>query len=608
MLIKGKQMLLLAISGLIACNLSHLEAAYSSERYSSNSNSTPQQESATKASSPAAYEGTRLLESGENEEAIKKFEEALLIEPNDPAVLGNYAIALRNIGQFHKALLNLQKAILLEPNRRSTWVNLGNCYECLGNRNAALDSFRKALELEPSTDNIHKQIQSKIHSLEYESQNQAGSLGSINSANYLPSILQYGAARWLISGAPLKIYIKDSNEVPYYKPSFEYILKNAFSAWSQASNNQLQFAYSNDPDQSQILCLWIERGKATGSTTELGDTTLSISGHNITRVHMELLTTNTYGRPLTDVEALQADLHEIGHALGLQEHSPNPSDIMYASTVPGVSSLSERDKSTIKAFYGLPYSELLNKEFDTTRAEEAVDQSTNTSKSQVLLNQASEATRNHDYQLALTKLQQAFKLDPTEGHQHALGIAYSNCALGAWRADESAQTEQLFQQALGLLRNCPSYRTDFEGVSKDYQDYKSGKSNEKDSQARSMANEAIAFLSKGNNEEAIKEFKQALLILPDNAEILGDYGVALMNVGQYQNALDNLEKSVALRPHTALLWGHIGRCYMFLHRNKEALESFKKCLQLNPGEPVNSQIKQTIVQLENAIKQPSKKK
>lgn len=47
-------------------------------------------------------------------------------------------------------------------------------------------------------------------------------------------------------------------------------------------------------------------------------------------------------------------LHEMGHALGLGGHSPRPGDIMYPSISQAGRGLSERDRATLAALYGLP--------------------------------------------------------------------------------------------------------------------------------------------------------------------------------------------------------------------------------------------------------------
>jgi hypothetical protein len=60
--------------------------------------------------------------------------------------------------------------------------------------------------------------------------------------------------------------------------------------------------------------------------------------------------------PLSGVRSVV--MHEVGHALGLWGHSPDPNDLMYPNNLPaierGAAKLSERDRETLRRLYGLP--------------------------------------------------------------------------------------------------------------------------------------------------------------------------------------------------------------------------------------------------------------
>lgn len=47
-------------------------------------------------------------------------------------------------------------------------------------------------------------------------------------------------------------------------------------------------------------------------------------------------------------------LHEVGHALGLGGHSPDPQDVMYRATSRGQGQLTERDRETLRLLYERP--------------------------------------------------------------------------------------------------------------------------------------------------------------------------------------------------------------------------------------------------------------
>lgn len=79
---------------------------------------------------------------------------------------------------------------------------------------------------------------------------------------------------------------------------------------------------------------------------KVGFTRLSFKDGAIRRADMYI-----YDDILTNPLKNFAVLHEIGHALGITNHSSNPADIMFATKTARQNGLSQRDKNTIKMLY-----------------------------------------------------------------------------------------------------------------------------------------------------------------------------------------------------------------------------------------------------------------
>lgn len=127
------------------------------------------------------------------------------------------------------------------------------------------------------------------------------------------------------------------------------IVKAAFSDWERALGGRITFKQTTDPKLTDIAVHWrnnfngtdilgLERPRTVYGGKYLIDADIQIT-----------LTAN--GRTLSDKQLKAIALHEIGHALGLNGHSPYPGDIMYPSIQPGVYRLSTRDIQTIRGLY-----------------------------------------------------------------------------------------------------------------------------------------------------------------------------------------------------------------------------------------------------------------
>jgi tetratricopeptide (TPR) repeat protein len=101
--------------------------------------------------------GAYLSTHGQMPEAALCFEEALKINPGDPALLFNYATAYYDIGlsllqngQVDESIVQFRKALEIYPGFKEAHNNLGNALSEVSQTDEAMVHFQKALEIDPN--------------------------------------------------------------------------------------------------------------------------------------------------------------------------------------------------------------------------------------------------------------------------------------------------------------------------------------------------------------------------------------------------------------------------------------------------------------------------
>ena len=150
--------------------------------------------------------------------------------------------------------------------------------------------------------------------------------------------------RW--AQMPVSVYIPDGK----YKET----IKSAFQTWENGSKGIVSFTYVTNPQKAQIEVSL--KNKIESSATErsyiAGLTKPYYKGINLVKVEVTLLDINPNTKqPQTKEKIYATALHEIGHALGMKGHSPNASDVMFASGSGAKKTLSARDYNTLKLLY-----------------------------------------------------------------------------------------------------------------------------------------------------------------------------------------------------------------------------------------------------------------
>jgi protein O-mannosyl-transferase len=101
---------------------------------------------------------------------------------------------------------------------------------------------------------------------------------------------------------------------------------------------------------------------------------------------------------------------------------------------------------------------------------------------------------------------------------------------------------------------------------------------------------ANALYRRGQVEESIRQFQEALRLKPDYADAHHDFGLALAAKGQLDEAISQFETALRLKPDFGLAHFHLGVARGFKGQDDEAIHHFQEVIRLNPdyAEPHNN--------------------
>ena len=93
--------------------------------------------------------GIELYKQGKFEEAVKAFDKAIEIDPQNAGAWRNKGLALVELEKYDEAVEAFDKAIGLNPENANLWYHKGLALEMQRKRNEAIPAYSKALEINP---------------------------------------------------------------------------------------------------------------------------------------------------------------------------------------------------------------------------------------------------------------------------------------------------------------------------------------------------------------------------------------------------------------------------------------------------------------------------
>jgi len=95
-------------------------------------------------------EGIERAKSGDIEEALRMFDQALEVVPENPVVNYNRGLAQQQAGSIEAAVVAYRAATEIQPQFTEAWINLSQALKLLGRFSQALEAAEQAVQLNPA--------------------------------------------------------------------------------------------------------------------------------------------------------------------------------------------------------------------------------------------------------------------------------------------------------------------------------------------------------------------------------------------------------------------------------------------------------------------------
>lgn len=404
--------------------------------------------------------GTEMYKAGQYEAACEKFKEALQLDPAETNSRINMTMSLFRLGKTAEALSCLDQARPPADNNPTYWFNLGVTYGMLGSFNSALKNLNYYLEHFPD-DNRRKEAAGLVQSFTKASTGTPlKSDGADEKDNYFNIACKDGATRWADHSMPVKVHIGGERKLKGFNPEFVQVVRSAFEAWSTASGGLVFFEYTGSSKNAGINVAWTDNPADLPNPVESGHCKVSGNEKGTSVADIILLIVNRGdGSVVSTAKLKYTASHEIGHALGIAGHSPDPGDVMFLGAIDNnfPEKISGRDVGTLKRIYATPADKLF-----TISDQNAWVASAN--KGVAELNSG-----NPDGAASL--FEEALRSAPEEKRNYVkglLGLAFYNKSLFLIRKREMDAARELLDKSCELLQ----LAEDKKGLNKAKQAYK----------------------------------------------------------------------------------------------------------------------------------------
>jgi tetratricopeptide (TPR) repeat protein len=287
------------------------------------------------------------------EKAIDCFNVALKEHPNSWKVLQNIGSCNMELGRTDTAIAYFEKSVRIGGlHHVSQCLSLAMAYQKAGKNSKVYDWLDMACQIDPATA-AEPQVQATMKKLAFAIDHPSGSL---QAPDYLAGIFK--VSKWTMDAMPLKAYIMPNPKIASFHKEFTETVRNAMDQWCNATNGIVSYKFVDKAEGANLVWSYTDSEDDTNAVCERG-----LDGATDLKVHaiddkpelatIAILVKDKPIGPLRNRQILaKICLHEMGHALGMNGHSPNSHDVMYCSAnIDDKAALSPRDKNTIRKLY-----------------------------------------------------------------------------------------------------------------------------------------------------------------------------------------------------------------------------------------------------------------